>query len=76
MINQPAQQRRVYYELAGATGVTRQTIVAVDAGDYAPSVHLALALGERLGATVEDLFGAEPAGAATEGTREEGGRRG
>ena len=31
-------------ELADAAGVTRQTVVAVEAGDYAPSVYLALAI--------------------------------
>ncbi len=40
-------------------GVTRQTVVAVEAGDYAPSVYLALALAGRLGVTVEQLFGDE-----------------
>lgn len=44
-------------ELAAAAGVTRQTVVAVEAGDYAPSVYLALALAERLGVSVEGLFG-------------------
>jgi putative transcriptional regulator len=44
-------------ELAAGAGVTRQTIVAVEAGDYAPSVYLALAIAERLGTTVEELFG-------------------
>jgi len=44
-------------DLAAAAGVTRQTVVAVEAGDYAPSVYLALALAERLGRSVEDLFG-------------------
>ena len=44
-------------ELAGAVGVTRQTVVAVEAGDYAPSVYLALAIADRLGGTVEELFG-------------------
>ena len=47
-------------ELAAAVGVTRQTIVAVEAGDYAPSVYLALAIAQRLGATVEALFGDAP----------------
>ena len=54
-------------ELARDVGVTRQTIVAVEAGDYAPSVYLALAIAERLGSTVEELFGqtaASPAGEA------------
>ncbi|MFI5066110.1 MAG: helix-turn-helix domain-containing protein, partial [Streptosporangiales bacterium] len=31
-------------QLAAAVAVTRQTIVAVEAGDYAPSVYLALAI--------------------------------
>jgi putative transcriptional regulator len=44
-------------ELAASAGVTRQTIVSVEAGDYAPSVYLALAIAERLGSTVEELFG-------------------
>jgi putative transcriptional regulator len=44
-------------ELAAGTGVTRQTIVAVEAGDYAPSVYLALAIADRLSSTVEELFG-------------------
>jgi putative transcriptional regulator len=43
-------------ELATAVGVTRQTVVAVEAGDYAPSVYLALAIAARLGSTVEALF--------------------
>jgi putative transcriptional regulator len=44
-------------ELAASAGVTRQTIVAVEAGDYAPSVYLALAIADRLHSTVEELFG-------------------
>ena len=47
-------------DLATEVGVTRQTVVAVEAGDYEPSVYLALALAGRLGGTVEALFG-EPA---------------
>ena len=46
-------------ELANAVGVTRQTVVAVEAGDYAPSVYLALAIAARLGSTVEALFDAD-----------------
>jgi putative transcriptional regulator len=44
-------------ELAAAAGVTRQTIAAVEAGDYAPSVYLALAIADRLHTSVEELFG-------------------
>lgn len=36
--------------------ITRQTVVAVEAGDYAPSVYLALAIARRLVETVERLF--------------------
>jgi len=43
-------------DLAGEVGVTRQTVIAVEAGDYAPSVYLALAIAAHLGSTVEQLF--------------------
>jgi len=48
-------------ELAAAVDVTRQTVVAVEAGNYAPSVYLALAVAARLGRSVEELFGGDPA---------------
>ncbi|WP_054952097.1 helix-turn-helix transcriptional regulator [Flaviflexus massiliensis] len=44
-------------ELAKDVGVSRQTIIAIEGGDYAPSVFLALDIGKRLGMTVEELFG-------------------
>ena len=53
-------------ELASSVGVTRQTIVAVEAGDYAPSVYLALAIADRLGSTVEELFGEKATTIATD----------
>jgi putative transcriptional regulator len=40
--------------------VSRQTIVAIEAGDYAPSVYLALRLAAVLGDSVEALFATEP----------------
>lgn len=46
-------------ELAARAGVSRQTVVAVEAGDYAPSVYLALSLARHLGSTVEALFDVE-----------------
>jgi putative transcriptional regulator len=46
-------------QLAAAVGVTRQTVVAIEAGDYAPSVYLALAVGHCLDTTVEVLFGSK-----------------
>jgi putative transcriptional regulator len=43
-------------QLAEAAGVTRQTVVAIEAGDYAPSVYLALRLAQVLRTSVEALF--------------------
>jgi len=43
-------------ELAEMVGVSRQTIVAIERGNYSPSVKLALLLARKLGATVEELF--------------------
>ena len=36
--------------------VSRQTIVAIEKGNYSPSVKLALLLAEKLETTVEELF--------------------
>ncbi len=43
-------------QLADMVAVSRQTIVAIERGNYNPSVKLALLLAEKLGATVEELF--------------------
>jgi putative transcriptional regulator len=43
-------------QLADMVGVSRQTIVSIERGDYAPSVKLALQLAAKLGTKVEDLF--------------------
>ena len=43
-------------QLAEKAGVTRQTIVAIERGNYNPSVELALRLAAALGTTVEALF--------------------
>jgi len=43
-------------QLAAQVGVSRQTVNALEAGDYAPSVFLALRIGRALAAPVEDLF--------------------
>ena len=42
--------------LAEMVSVSRQTIVSIEKGDYAPSVKLALLLAEALETTVEELF--------------------
>jgi len=43
-------------ELAERAGVTRQTIIAIENGNYNPSVKLALKLARALAVRVEDLF--------------------
>jgi len=43
-------------ELAEKVGVTRQTIIAIEKGNYNPSIELALRLARVLAAGVEELF--------------------
>jgi len=43
-------------DLAQKVGVTRQTVLAIEKGNYAPSVVLALRLAKTLKCTVEELF--------------------
>jgi len=43
-------------DLAGATGVTRQTINAIENGDYNPSVNLCIAICKVLGKTLDQIF--------------------
>jgi putative transcriptional regulator len=42
--------------LARACGVTRQTIIALEAGRYAPSLELAFRIARAFGVGVEDVF--------------------
>ena len=42
--------------LAGEGGVTRQTIISIEKGGYAPSVKLALQLARALDVPLEDMF--------------------
>lgn len=43
-------------ELAEAIGVTRQTIIAIEKGNYAPSVLLALRIAKFFRKPLEDIF--------------------
>jgi len=43
-------------DLAKAVGVTRQTIIALEKGNYTPSVHLALKIAQYFRKRVEDIF--------------------
>ncbi len=61
MLKNKVKTRRVLSDLtqedlAQKVGVTRQTVLAIEKGNYAPSVVLALRLAKTLGCSVEDLF--------------------
>jgi len=43
-------------DLADAAGVTRQTINAIELGEYNPSVKLCVAICRAVGKTLNDLF--------------------
>lgn len=43
-------------DLADAVGVTRQTIVAIEKGDYNPTVNLCIQICRTLDRTLDDLF--------------------
>lgn len=43
-------------QLAELVAVSRQTIIAIERGDYNPSVKLALQLARALNSSVENLF--------------------
>ncbi|HVA34251.1 MAG TPA: helix-turn-helix transcriptional regulator [Candidatus Baltobacteraceae bacterium] len=43
-------------QLADRLGVARQTVVALEAGKYAPSLPLAFKIGKAFGKPVEEIF--------------------
>lgn len=43
-------------ELAGRIGMTRQTIAAIEAGKYSPSLEAAFRIARVFGAGVEEVF--------------------
>ena len=43
-------------QLADAVGVSRQTINAIEKGDYNPTIKLCLAICHALGKTLDELF--------------------
>lgn len=42
--------------LAEKVGVTRQTIIAIEQGNYTPSLTLAIKIARTFGKTVEEVF--------------------
>jgi len=53
---QRAMKNITQEELANAIGVTRQTIIAIEKGDYNPSLELAFKIARYFGAGIEDIF--------------------
>ena len=51
-----SQANMTQEDLARMCGVTRQTIIAIEKGNYSPSVLLALRLARNLNCPVEELF--------------------
>lgn len=43
-------------ELAERVGVSRQTISAIEKGDYNPTIHLCVRICKALGKTLDELF--------------------
>ena len=59
--NQAMKEARVaaglsQHALAWRLGVTRQTINAIENGDYNPTIHLCVGICRVLGVTLNDLF--------------------
>lgn len=49
-------------QLADRAGVTRQTIIAIESGKYAPSLPLAFRIAKAFGVGVEEVFKYEDTG--------------
>ena len=47
-------------QLADAVGVSRQTINAIEKGDYNPTIRLCICICQALGCTLDALFWPEP----------------
>jgi putative transcriptional regulator len=47
-------------ELADRIGVTRQTVVAIEQGRYAPSLEIAFRIAEVFGVKMEEVFQYQP----------------
>ena len=43
-------------QLADLIGVSRQTISAIEKGDYNPTINLCIAICRELGKTIDELF--------------------
>ena len=55
-----AEKHMTQASLAEAVGVSRQTINAIEKGEYNPTINLCRAICKALGKTLDDLFWEEP----------------
>lgn len=55
-----AEKDMTQVALAEAVGVSRQTINAIEKGEYNPTINLCRAICKALGKTLDDLFWEEP----------------
>ena len=55
-----AEQDMTQAALAEAVGVSRQTINAIEKGEYNPTINLCRAICKALGKTLDELFWEEP----------------
>ena len=55
-----AEKDKTQAALAEAVGVSRQTINAIEKGEYNPTINLCRAICKALGKTLDDLFWEEP----------------
>ena len=53
------EKRMSQQQLADHLGVSRQTINAIEKGDYNPTINLCRAICKVLGKTLDELFGEE-----------------
>ena len=51
-----ATRRMTQQELADLVGVSRQTINAIEKGDYNPTIRLCVSICRTLGKTLDELF--------------------
>ena len=47
-------------DLADAVGVSRQTVVAIEKGNYSPSLELAFKIARKFNTPLEEVFSYEP----------------
>ena len=55
-----AEKNMTQATLAEAVGVSRQTINAIEKGEYNPTINVCRAICKALGKTLDDLFWEEP----------------